>query len=422
VTRTTTTARRPRNRREQIIAAAARQFRASGYHNVGITDIAEAVGITSAALYRHFDNKQDLLQATLQDAMDRLPQALGVDGSSLDDLLAQAGRLPVHGQGVGLLWARELTHLPADVQRVLRRQVVSAVEPLRRGIGSARPQLPDDTVDLLLWATVGVIASDGFRATRIDAETFQRLLLEACQRLTRLALPLTPGPGVSSPTSRQQAVLPSTRHEAILAAAARQFGDRGYQAVGVDDIGADAGITGATVYHHFENKAAILSAALNRCVQAMLFDLSGALESSSSPGEALDKALGCFVRVCVDHGRAVAALQHEAVNLSGEQRRAVFDAEGDYVVEWSSLLAAHRPELSIPEAQVLVHAAISSLVSLIAIRRVRARANLSDELRQIGRAVLGLGPDLPSTCQLPAIIGESFCSWITSSGDVPHPA
>ena len=45
--------RRPRDRRQQILAAAAERFRASGYHNVGMTEIADAVGVAGPAMYRH---------------------------------------------------------------------------------------------------------------------------------------------------------------------------------------------------------------------------------------------------------------------------------------------------------------------------------------------------------------------------------
>jgi AcrR family transcriptional regulator len=387
VTDTAVRARRPRNRRQLIVDAAAEQFRSSGYHNVGMSDIADAVGITGAALYRHFTGKQELLEAAVQQALDRVTTALAEDGE-LEDLLRSICALTVHGPAVGVLWGREMAHLPGEVQSSLRGQLVAAVRPIRSAIGRARPDLDEDAVDLLLWATIGVVALNGYHAIKIDAQRFQRRLLDACLDVAGVTLPPARVGTRTRPDGRS--LLPASRQEAILTAAARLFGTRGYQAVGMDDIGAAAGITGATIYHHFENKAAILAAALNRCLQAMLFDLSGALDSSSTPGEALDKLLGFFVRTCVEHGPLVGALQNEAINLPADQRRALFSAERDYREEWVALLVAHRDDLSGPEAQILVRAAVSAIAALLAIPRIQRRLDLAAELTQIGRAILGL--------------------------------
>lgn len=55
-----TAATRPRNRRQLIVEAAGRVFGEHGYHAASMEKIAAAVGITAAALYRHFPNKYAL--------------------------------------------------------------------------------------------------------------------------------------------------------------------------------------------------------------------------------------------------------------------------------------------------------------------------------------------------------------------------
>jgi hypothetical protein len=71
VTQNAVRARRPRDRRGRIIAAAAEQFRASGYHNVGIVEIAEVVGITRRVV-PPLRRQADVLLSTAQDAINRL--------------------------------------------------------------------------------------------------------------------------------------------------------------------------------------------------------------------------------------------------------------------------------------------------------------------------------------------------------------
>ena len=52
--------------REHIVDVAARRFSQKGYKGVSIRDIAQACGVTNAALYYHFKNKEDLYLAVLR--------------------------------------------------------------------------------------------------------------------------------------------------------------------------------------------------------------------------------------------------------------------------------------------------------------------------------------------------------------------
>ncbi|MFJ9582315.1 TetR/AcrR family transcriptional regulator [Streptomyces acidicola] len=53
-------------RREQIVTAAAKAFTEHGYNGASMRQIAADVGVSPAALLRHFANKEDLLSAVLQ--------------------------------------------------------------------------------------------------------------------------------------------------------------------------------------------------------------------------------------------------------------------------------------------------------------------------------------------------------------------
>jgi len=55
--------KRPEERRAQIVAAAAQIFAKDGYSNVGMREIADAVGIRGASLYHHFSSKEEILFA-----------------------------------------------------------------------------------------------------------------------------------------------------------------------------------------------------------------------------------------------------------------------------------------------------------------------------------------------------------------------
>ena len=57
---------------EKIVAAAMREFQEKGFEQASMKAVADAVGMTSAALYRHFTNKQDMFAAMVQPAVDTL--------------------------------------------------------------------------------------------------------------------------------------------------------------------------------------------------------------------------------------------------------------------------------------------------------------------------------------------------------------
>lgn len=53
-------------RRESIISAAQGLFASKGFHGVSVDEIARAVNVSPAILYRHFDSKQTLYSAVLE--------------------------------------------------------------------------------------------------------------------------------------------------------------------------------------------------------------------------------------------------------------------------------------------------------------------------------------------------------------------
>jgi len=73
--------RRP-ERHDEILSAAVRLFHARGYHSTSVDDIADAVGVSPTAVYRHFRNKQEILDTAALWAGEQLSESLsGVDES-----------------------------------------------------------------------------------------------------------------------------------------------------------------------------------------------------------------------------------------------------------------------------------------------------------------------------------------------------
>ena len=81
---------------ETVLDEAARRFLEQGYHRTRMRDIAESFGVTHAALYYHFRNKQDILAQINVRAIEQLlagvEEEADAPGSSADRFFALLGR------------------------------------------------------------------------------------------------------------------------------------------------------------------------------------------------------------------------------------------------------------------------------------------------------------------------------------------
>ena len=54
-----------KNTKEKILETALELFAAKGYEAVSVSDIAGKLGMTKGALYKHYTNKQDILDSII---------------------------------------------------------------------------------------------------------------------------------------------------------------------------------------------------------------------------------------------------------------------------------------------------------------------------------------------------------------------
>src|SRR5918997_714113 len=78
-------AARRRARKEKIIAATREIFDSKGVRDVQIEEIAGAVGINRAIVYRHFTGKEELFALTLVGSLDELHDAMQAAADAAGD-------------------------------------------------------------------------------------------------------------------------------------------------------------------------------------------------------------------------------------------------------------------------------------------------------------------------------------------------
>jgi AcrR family transcriptional regulator len=109
--------------REKILAAARKAFERHGLEGLSLRDVAAKVGITPMAIYRHFKNKEALVDALVLDALDEwsarvaaLPAAEGLAKIEQvgDAFLEFALREPRRFEAAFLLPSRKARRYPDD--------------------------------------------------------------------------------------------------------------------------------------------------------------------------------------------------------------------------------------------------------------------------------------------------------------------
>jgi AcrR family transcriptional regulator len=370
-----TPVRRPRDRKQRILVAAATLFADTGYHQAGMTDLAAAVGIGPSALYRHFRGKQDLLTAVLREALDQLELSTAT-ASTLDALIAGSVEFALEHREFGALWDREARNLPdADRAEVKAR--------LRAVIGRGADLITTTDPRFRSHALFAVADSLAHHSLKAPPDLFAHILRRAAASVIDVALPGI-GPAEPAAGDPQQ---PTARREVLLAGAVRMFAERGYPAVTLAEVGEATGITGPSVYNHFPSKVDLLVHALARGSESVWLSLHQALRAADGPADALDRAMTGYVSFAVQNPDLITVLLAEGRHLPADEATRFRATQREYALEWVALLRRARPGLESVEASTLVHAALAVVNALARARRFTTARGLEENLLTLAHAI-----------------------------------
>lgn len=200
-----------------------------------------------------------------------------------------------------------------------------------------------------------------------------------------------------------RAAAKAQRREAILQAAKGLFARRGFHAVGIEDIGTGAGISGPAVYRHFASKEAILiellvgiSEYLHTGGRALLAEAAGTTEATVTSGA--DALVGRLIEFHVDFAlrepELIRIQDRDFTALPDDARRRVRQLQRQYVTLWAEQLTALNPALSLDEATVRVHAVFGMMNATPYVARRIDRDIVRAQLLAGTRAALGLPSDV----------------------------
>ncbi|WP_072802852.1 TetR/AcrR family transcriptional regulator [Rhodococcoides yunnanense] len=362
---TTARRRRPRNRKAQILTAAAEAFSDRGYHPVGIDDIASTVGISGPALYRHFPTKYALFVHTVSRLADLLLAATdssaivteenaGEPEARLDAVIRAVIRTTIDNRRTGGLYRWEGRYLVGDDRAALRDSMNQLHARVRTPLQELRPELSSADAALLATAAISVVASITSHRSALSSKQIEELMLNGAWSVLRVDPSAEVGPVHRAAAA--EAML-STR-EVLLRQSILLFYRHGYHDVSIEDIGAAAGITASSVYRHFPSKAELLAAAFHRANERLTSTLAEAMEQSRSSVETVHMLARLYTELTFEHGELVAVYFAELGNLPADQRTNLRNVQRRNIDEWAQVLRDARPGLGVVTSRFLVHAAL----------------------------------------------------------------
>lgn len=154
---------------------------------------------------------------------------------------------------------------------------------------------------------------------------------------------------------------PPSRQAMILQAAKELFYERSFAAVGVDQIGQRAGVTGPAIYRHFAGKDEILSTLFDDAIDRLLEATAVSAEDPWQELQAL--AHGHAVFVLSERQLAGVKLREER-SLAEPFRRGLRRRERRYVERWVRALERCYPEGDRRELTAAAHLALGALNSV----------------------------------------------------------
>lgn len=156
-----------RDLRQKILTAAAQLFIQQGYHGLAMRQIAEVVGVSKAALYYHFRDKEELFLAILAgylDDMETLIDRVQAEGGTSRELIQRLVRRilnqPAEQRAVIRLASQEMAQLQPAVRESFNQTYHAKFLNKIRAIfqtGMERGELRPLDPGLATWTFLGMM-------------------------------------------------------------------------------------------------------------------------------------------------------------------------------------------------------------------------------------------------------------------------
>lgn len=370
---------RPRDRRSQLIQEAVRLFWERGYNGVAVADVAAAAGVTAAAVYRHLPNKESMLVEPIREMVTAWYGAALVAQDGATDPMDALNRLVTAVVDVAIgrpdvvgLWHRESRNLQPEARDELVALRAKTVDRWSTTLLACTSGLTPAQAEFRIRAALGLLNS----VAVVRAPVGRAALSGRLQEMMNAVLLSSIGSATSqrlttvSPDGSLDSEAPELeRRELILSCAARLIRQFGYHRVGIDEIGAAAGISGPSVYSHFSSKLDVLTALLDRVADLLDAAVQAASHADGPAEDRLAEMSWAHVSTALNTRDLVSVYATELHNLPAVRTRTLQRRRNNRLNIWAQCLCAARPRTSMRLARVTCQASSEMIFAIARSRR-----------------------------------------------------
>lgn len=361
-------------------------FAERGFDEVGVGDIAAAVGVGPSALYRHFAGKEEILAEAIGTMLDDFSAEITALAEPTD-LLRVLPTFGLERRGAGALWARESRALSPAARESTRARIRAAQEALQDVVAAIRPELTRNEGAVVTAALLSVALSPSFHRLDLPRAEFEGLIAQMLERCLLMVLPRQAGEHGVTPAGLRR----HGRREQILQTATALFADTGYRQVGMEEIGTESGVVASALYRHFSNKAELLALGVERLVGHFQIRLDQILAAAVSAEDALTQLVATYAELALSHPDALTVMitEHRSLTLEAEH---LVHAQRDLLAEWADLLESARPDLRAHHAPLVVRAAAMTMNDVARTAELRSSEHAHLRMMHVATTVLGITP------------------------------
>lgn len=358
--------RRPKDRKAQVERAAAEAFSTAGYHGVGMGAIAAKVGISAAALYRHYPSKYALFRGAVLNLGQQLVNATDVEGRSDADTLRRLIDalidVTLANRASGGLYRWQARYLRPEDHKQLMDQLRVVNRRIQKPLIAIRPNLTPSQRWMTSAALLSVIGSVVDHRVKMPDDEIRTLLTAVGLAVLSADLP-TPDEELPDPP-RRQLFSDAGVYETLLHTSLVLFNEHGYRETSMEQIAAAVGMPASAIYRYFSGKSEILATVMRRAADRVSGELAVILGVDADPRDALAQLIEAYVATSFANPELAFVYYTERVNLSPADSVLLRNIQRSGLDSWVALLTSARPEFTDTAAEFLIYAAMALVVDV----------------------------------------------------------
>lgn len=161
--------------------------------------------------------------------------------------------------------------------------------------------------------------------------------------------------------------------ERLLENGAALFAAKGFNGVGVEELGESVGLTGPSMYRHFRTKSALLAEMLITVSDSLLEGATEVIEENLDPQQTLSALIERHVEFAISYPDLIRVHERDFSNLEEDDARQIRRLQRRYVELWVDQIQLVRRNETPETARTMAHAVFGLLNSTPRLRSSQRR-------------------------------------------------